>query len=352
MLPTDVLAYTRAVPFRPFRLVLNSGKSYDVRHPEMVRVTVSSVLYFYATDPEGPAERWETVSLPLLQSIEHIEALRKINATHQAGSAWRFTARPRGEDGALARISWMVPPARMPEAFTGGPMTTKLDRQEERGRGTMNPGRLVKLVEERRVRSKRKFRLAAVACCGQAWPKLTKEEGLALEVIGRYADGQAKYNEMRLAVQDMRIPGYRSQPLLVSAARRDNAFSLREVVGRLLGVAWSGAPDDLEEKGCGHGGGYWKKEDEWQSASRDVLPDPPGLLRRRVSAHLDHGRLAPGRCSGWPRPPTRTASSPQVSSSRSTWPSSRMPSRKPVRRQGRPGAPAQGPARTFAAVGC
>ncbi len=74
MLPTDVLAYTRAVPFRPFRLVLNSGKSYDVRHPEMVRVTVSSVLYFYATDPEGPAERWETVSLPLLQSIEHIEA--------------------------------------------------------------------------------------------------------------------------------------------------------------------------------------------------------------------------------------------------------------------------------------
>ena len=75
-----------AVPFRPFRLVLNSGKSYDVRRPEMVRVTVSSVLYFYATDPEGPAERWETVSLPLLQSIEHIEALRKINATHQAGS--------------------------------------------------------------------------------------------------------------------------------------------------------------------------------------------------------------------------------------------------------------------------
>ena len=74
MLPADVLAYTRAAPFRPFRFVLNSGKSYDVRHPEMVRVTLSSVLYFYATDPEGPAERWETVSLPLIQSIEHIEA--------------------------------------------------------------------------------------------------------------------------------------------------------------------------------------------------------------------------------------------------------------------------------------
>lgn len=71
MQPSDLLAYTRAVPFRPFRFVLNSGKSYDVRHPEMVRVTLSSVLYFYASDPEGPAERWETVSLSLIQNIEH-----------------------------------------------------------------------------------------------------------------------------------------------------------------------------------------------------------------------------------------------------------------------------------------
>lgn len=57
MLPSDILSYTRAVPFRPFRLVLNSGKTYEVRHPEMVRVMVSTVLYFHATDPEGPAER-------------------------------------------------------------------------------------------------------------------------------------------------------------------------------------------------------------------------------------------------------------------------------------------------------
>jgi hypothetical protein len=73
MLPTDILAYTRAVPFRPFRIVLNSGKSYDVRHPEMVRVTLSTVLYFYASDPEGPAERWETISLSLIQNIVHID---------------------------------------------------------------------------------------------------------------------------------------------------------------------------------------------------------------------------------------------------------------------------------------
>ena len=75
MFPADILAYTRAAPFRPFRIILNSGKSYDVRHPEMVRVTMSAVVYFYASDPEGPAERWETVSLSLIQTIEHIDTL-------------------------------------------------------------------------------------------------------------------------------------------------------------------------------------------------------------------------------------------------------------------------------------
>ena len=74
MFPTDVLAYVRAAPFRPFRMILNSDKSYDVRHPEMVRVTVSSVLYFYGSDPEAAAERWETVSLALIQNIEHLDA--------------------------------------------------------------------------------------------------------------------------------------------------------------------------------------------------------------------------------------------------------------------------------------
>jgi hypothetical protein len=74
MFAGDILAYTRAVPFRPFRLVLNSGKYYDVRHPEMVNVTTSTLLYFHRTDPETPTERWETVSLDLIQNIEHLEA--------------------------------------------------------------------------------------------------------------------------------------------------------------------------------------------------------------------------------------------------------------------------------------
>src|SRR5947207_1316970 len=33
----DLLALLRAVPFRPFRVILNSGKGYEVRHPEFVK---------------------------------------------------------------------------------------------------------------------------------------------------------------------------------------------------------------------------------------------------------------------------------------------------------------------------
>jgi hypothetical protein len=77
MRPTDILAYTRAAPFLPFRLILNSGKTYDVRHPEMVNVTTSTIHYYHRIDPEIPGDRWETVSLSLIQNIEHIDAATK-----------------------------------------------------------------------------------------------------------------------------------------------------------------------------------------------------------------------------------------------------------------------------------
>lgn len=38
MRDADIFGYTRATPFRPFRLVLNSGRTYDVTHPETVAV--------------------------------------------------------------------------------------------------------------------------------------------------------------------------------------------------------------------------------------------------------------------------------------------------------------------------
>src|SRR5262249_24102744 len=108
------------------------------------------------------------------------------------------------------------------------------------------------------------FRLVAVACCRRAWARLKPKERRALEVVERYADGNARYTEMRDAVRGMRIAGYRSQPLLVEAARRDAWSGLVEVIGELLGVLWSGAPENLEEEKKGPEGDYWTKADEWQ----------------------------------------------------------------------------------------
>ena len=74
MRPDDLLVWLRAIPFQPFRMTLNSGRSYDIRHPEMLRVGRSSVnVYSFAGEPTDPYERVEMVSLLLIERIEPIE---------------------------------------------------------------------------------------------------------------------------------------------------------------------------------------------------------------------------------------------------------------------------------------
>ena len=47
----------RQKPFRPFRLVMSSGESYEVRHPEMAWVTKNDILVGVdVTDDGTPAE--------------------------------------------------------------------------------------------------------------------------------------------------------------------------------------------------------------------------------------------------------------------------------------------------------
>jgi hypothetical protein len=74
MRPDDLLSYVRAVPFRPFRIVMNSGRTYSIRHPELLRVTRSMLCVFFADDPTGPADRFEMVSLLLIERVEHLES--------------------------------------------------------------------------------------------------------------------------------------------------------------------------------------------------------------------------------------------------------------------------------------
>lgn len=72
--PPQVLAYVKDQPFGPFRLHMASGRTFDIRHPEMIKVLRSSVLLFKSTGdaPELPDE-WETISLMLIESISHLD---------------------------------------------------------------------------------------------------------------------------------------------------------------------------------------------------------------------------------------------------------------------------------------
>jgi hypothetical protein len=66
----SILSYVRAEPFRPFRIVMNSGKSYDVRHPETIAVGRDVFIYYHRQQPEQPFDDWESVSLLLVQNVE------------------------------------------------------------------------------------------------------------------------------------------------------------------------------------------------------------------------------------------------------------------------------------------
>ena len=74
MTPHAVTGYVRAQPFRPFRLNMASGRSFEIRHPEMVKVMKSNVLVFSsAGEPPDYPDQWESVSLMLTESISHLE---------------------------------------------------------------------------------------------------------------------------------------------------------------------------------------------------------------------------------------------------------------------------------------
>jgi hypothetical protein len=72
----ETLSYLKAQPFRPFRLHMASGRTFDVRHPELVRVTKDHLLLF-SMGNEDPdlVDRWEMIGHILIESISFLEAL-------------------------------------------------------------------------------------------------------------------------------------------------------------------------------------------------------------------------------------------------------------------------------------
>ena len=71
----DVLTWVRTVPFRPFRICLNSGRTWEIRHPEMIRVGLTTVnIFSFAGEPADPYERMEMVLLAPIERVEPVDA--------------------------------------------------------------------------------------------------------------------------------------------------------------------------------------------------------------------------------------------------------------------------------------
>jgi len=74
MCPQDIREFLRDEPFKPFRLTLTDGRSYDIRHPELAMVGRSTVaIGVPAGDEAEPIyDRLITVSLLHIMQAEPI----------------------------------------------------------------------------------------------------------------------------------------------------------------------------------------------------------------------------------------------------------------------------------------
>lgn len=76
MISFDRMAkYVGAEPFRPFRITMNGGRTFDIRHPEMIQLgrTTMTIFTYLGDDPDTAGERQAEVSLLLTESVEPLD---------------------------------------------------------------------------------------------------------------------------------------------------------------------------------------------------------------------------------------------------------------------------------------
>ena len=75
MRPQDIQDLIRHEPFRPFRITLTDGRTYDVRHPEMAMVGRSTVAIGLPANghDETIYDRLVTVDLLHIMQTEHVD---------------------------------------------------------------------------------------------------------------------------------------------------------------------------------------------------------------------------------------------------------------------------------------
>jgi hypothetical protein len=72
--PRTMIDFVSAEPFRAFRMHMAGGRTFDIRHPEVIKVGRSSVtVYRRPDDAANQAEHWHEISLMLLESVEPLD---------------------------------------------------------------------------------------------------------------------------------------------------------------------------------------------------------------------------------------------------------------------------------------
>ena len=69
-------------PFKPFRLVMSSGQTYEVRHPEMAWLTRTSILVGIDDSQDGVPAEFKICSLLHVTAVEPLSA-----ASQRAGDS-------------------------------------------------------------------------------------------------------------------------------------------------------------------------------------------------------------------------------------------------------------------------
>jgi hypothetical protein len=70
MRPDDLLVWLRARPFRPFVLVTVSGETYEIRHPEWIKLLRTSLVIFTPTEADDVYDGAQMLNLTLIERIE------------------------------------------------------------------------------------------------------------------------------------------------------------------------------------------------------------------------------------------------------------------------------------------
>jgi hypothetical protein len=74
MSPQTLLALRRARPFRPIRITLADGESYDVYHPELIWVGAKEVRIGFSSDPNSTLfERFVVADLSTVARAEPLD---------------------------------------------------------------------------------------------------------------------------------------------------------------------------------------------------------------------------------------------------------------------------------------